>query len=128
MGCPLYKKDTQECINTFESLVLDVSPTFCKSKEFSICPFYKILVKKQNYCKYIQNCGKRFHQLNSIVHHDTNTHKRITNLIFNYCLTEKNKDCQRLKLGEQGKNIPNELLPDGSILTFRELFGKNIKY
>ena len=72
--------------------------------------------ENQPYCKNIEDCGHHLHRLNSVVHHNTDTYKRIMHLVFNYCLSENKADCARLKLIKKGGKIPNDLLQDGSRL------------
>lgn len=121
MSCPLLKENIRECESKFTHLLKDVSLNYCQSDDYSICPFYKIIEEKQPYCENIEDCGYHLHRLNSVVHHNTDTYKRIMHLVFNYCLSEKKEECARLKKKKKGYNVPNDLLQDGSRLKLKDI-------
>jgi hypothetical protein len=121
MSCPLFQDNIRICEDKFPHLLQDVSLDYCQSDEYSICPFYRILEKNQPYCKNIEECGHHLHRLNSVVHHNTDTFKKIKHLVFNYCLSEKKDECARLKKIVNGDNVPNDLLQDGSRLKIKDI-------
>ena len=125
MQCCLLNDESRECENKFSFLVQDVSYDFCKSEDFKICPFYKIIVNNKTFCENIEDCGFHFHRLNSVIHHNTNTFKKIKNLIFDYCLSENKEECARLKLKNKEKTVPKTLLQDGTKLKTYEILPKN---
>lgn len=116
MSCTLFKDGIRNCQLKFSLLVKDVPLDFCYSNEYHFCPFYKIIVDKDEYCENLEECGYRLHRLNSALRHDTNIYKKIMYLVFEYCLSTNKESCERLKLMEKGKKIPNSLLQDGSYL------------
>lgn len=121
MSCPLLQDNIQGCKEKFPHLVQDVSLDYCQSNEYKICPFYKIIINNQSFCENIEKCGHHLHRVNSVVHHNTDTYKRIMNLVFNYCLSEKKDECARLKKIKSGDEVPNDLLQDGSRLKLKDI-------
>jgi len=116
MPCLLFDGNTRRCEIKFKLLTKDVSIDFCDSDEYSLCPFYKIIVENKSYCDDIEERGHRLHRLNSTIRHDTNTYKKIMHLVFDYCLSNDTIHCARKKLKKNGSFIPNSILQDGSFL------------
>jgi hypothetical protein len=121
MACPLLENDFRRCKSQFSYLVEDVSLNYCKSEEYSICPLYKIIEEKKPYCEYIEECGYNLHRLNSIIHHNKNTYKKIMHLIFQYCLSENKAKCARYKSIKDGEPLPRYILQDGNRIKTQDL-------
>lgn len=124
MTCSFYNDTINKCGTKFNFITPDVSPKFCKSKDHTLCPIYQIIEYKKSYCEYIEKCGYRFHRLNSVIEHNTDTFKRIMPIIFGYCLSDKHKECKRKTLIDKREYLPNDLLPDGSKLKFQDFLKK----
>ncbi len=109
MNCPLYKDYTRECLGETEvhptnitKIILD----FCSSNKHKECPFYKMLIVKENICKHIQKCPAFAKFQDGAFHAFVETSNK-------YCTSENHAECERYKLKEKGNEVPTWLHPDG---------------
>ena len=109
MSCPKYVDYTRECIATNEGLAEVASFDFCNSDEYEECPFYKIIEGKVIPCEFIEKCKER----QELKPFDFETIKRVSN---DFCLSKNKVNCEVYKLYKSGKDVPNGLGPDGSML------------
>ena len=112
MTCPLYNDFTRECLDYFDGLLYNTYE-YCESSDYNKCPFYKAIKKEGPVCDNIFNCP--FCKLLSNA--DFNKYK---NILDDYCLTEKYKECERWKKKNVGKKVPDNLFPDGTVLDVAE--------
>lgn len=86
---------------------------FCNSDDYEICPFYKIIIEKRPYCKYIEDCDYKVIGLIGYIARNPKTYTRVMKLVDEYCLSENNnEDCARKKFIKSGKKYPKNLLQD----------------
>ena len=107
MSCPLYKDFTRECIKDMKELEQINSFDFCESDGYEDCPTYKIITGKVLPCEFMEKCRKR----RDVKDVDFETIKRFAN---DFCLSENKVNCEVYKLYNSGKNVPDELHPDGT--------------
>lgn len=128
MPCPLLKDDIRECKSKFQQLIKEVPFECCNSEEYTICPFYQILIENKPYCEHIEECSSGFHSINSIIEHNMETYKKIMHLVFDHCLSNNKLNCARYELMTKEEEIPNDFLQDGSRLKAKELLKDNTYY
>ncbi len=109
MSCPLYEDYTRMCVEDFKELVEVVSFDFCDTDGYEECPFYKIIKGKVIPCEFVEKCRER----QELKPFDFETIKRVSN---DFCLSENKVNCEVYKLYKSGKDVPNGLGPDGSML------------
>ncbi len=108
MNCPLFIDYIRECTNHVGNIPQDTFE-FCTSERYKGCPFYQVLQNPDVACIYIKQCVlfKYFGALNF---------DALVKLTERYCLTLQANTCQRYLLRESGKNVPENLLPDGTTM------------
>lgn len=107
MPCPLYKDFTRECVEKYDEMLKNSSFEICESDKYPSCPVWITIQGKTDNCKNIEFCGK--HQRYGNVNLEV-----LGNLAQIYCFTENRVNCAIYKLLEDGKDVPVDLLADGS--------------
>jgi len=108
MSCPLYEDFTRGCITEFKDLVNAANFDFCDlSDGYKTCPFYRIINKEVTVCENSIYCRKN-------QTYATLGMEKITEIAVKYCFTENKVNCEIYKMREEGKEVPNNLLADGS--------------
>jgi len=116
MSCPKYEDNTRTCVVEFKEILHFVSFDFCDSDEYNDCPIYKLLEGKAKPCKFLQDCRIYFSKMSS----ETGDFKTaLLDGMNKLCLSDKNVTCELYKLRKVNKNIPEGLLPNGSILELK---------
>jgi hypothetical protein len=110
MSCPLYKDFTRGCVTEFKEVVNVANFDFCDSEDgYKICPFYKIINKEVTICENTLFCRKRSHLENLNM-------ETISELSIKYCFSDNRINCAIYRLRKEGKEVPDNLLADGSML------------
>jgi hypothetical protein len=107
MECPLFVDFTRECIKEVASLPADTLE-FCTTERYVDCPFYRSIKKVGFFCECITGCP-------TYESFKASDFKEFVMMSKRYCLSENNLHCHRYILKKQGKTVPRELRPDGSI-------------
>jgi len=105
MGCPMYVDYSRECLdkisfsppNTFE---------YCETDKHKDCPFFKTINKIGFHCECVEKCP-------TYKHFGISDFEEFIEIANKYCLNS-NVDCERFKLRKAGKEVPEDLLPDGT--------------
>ena len=126
MKCTPYKNNFKKSKITFNFLISS-SITLFLSKEYASLSINKEEEKCDVHCKYIKECGNRINRIYSVMGKNSEEIKKAKSIYFNYCFTDKYKECQRYKIIENNNYLPNDLMPDGTIIKFRNLL-KNYEY
>jgi len=103
----MYKDFTRECAEKFEEVINISNFDVCDSDRYKECPFYRILNEPEKLCKYVDKCvhGKIIWK---------SSFERIIWVSNTYCLSENKVNCERYKLMETGKTVPENLRADES--------------
>lgn len=110
--CPLFVDFTRECIRDIEVYPHEITKEmleFCKTSQYSKCPFYKILQTSEPVCKNIKKCPA-FKNFQS---EDFDEFVKISNT---YCTSPDHTKCKRYIIKESEKPVPIDLHPDGSVV------------
>jgi len=108
MACPLYEDFTRGCVTEFKEVVNLIDFKDCESEdEYKTCPFYRIINKEVTICEHTQFCRDR-PTLGNL------TMDVIKDHAINYCFSEGKVNCAVYKLMKEGKDVPDNLLADGS--------------
>lgn len=106
MECPLFVDCTRECMTEVASLPADTLE-FCTTERYVDCPFYRRVKKIGLVCECVSGCpAYDFLKVGDF--------EEFVLIAKQYCLSENNRQCQRYILRQQGKPVPQDLLPDGS--------------
>ena len=106
MNCPMFIDYTREClkgIGFLPSNTLD----YCQTDKYKECPFFKTLNNIGVHCECIEKC-------NAYKYFGIHDFIKFTEIAEKYCLSENKINCERFKLRKSGKEVPVNLLPDGS--------------
>lgn len=106
MNCPMFIDYTRECLEKIGFLpgnTLD----YCETDKYKECPFFKTLNNIGLHCECIEKC-------NAYQYFGIHDFDKFAEIAKEYCLSENNINCERFKLRKSGKEVPGNLLPDGS--------------
>ena len=115
MTCPLFNDFTRDCLNIFPTLISSGSLTLCNSEEYEEkCVFFRIITQKEPICEFATGLSKC--PLIEIVNTD-----KFKELAKKFCLSKNKTACKRYNLKKEGKDVPENLLPDGSFAQIESL-------
>ena len=112
MDCPKYKNYTRECVKENREFVNIDTFDYCKSGRYKECPQYKIIIGKEKNCEFLEKCKANAKFGNVDI-------EKIKQLGDTYCFSKKHGNCARYKLLKEGKEVPDELLADGSMVPIK---------
>jgi len=109
MECPMYVDYTRECINKIGFLPHNTLE-YCTAEKHKDRPFFKTINKIGFHCECLERrpACKQF---------GISDFEKFVEISEKYCLSENNVNCERFKLRKAGKEVPLNLLPDGTKLT-----------
>ena len=107
MECPFFVDYTRECIKEVKILPANTL-TYCTTEQYVDCPFYRRIKKAGFVCECVSGCPA-YEML------EVGDFEAFFAITKQYCLSENNLNCQRYILKKQGKPVPRELLPDGTM-------------
>ena len=107
MSCPMYEDYTRKCIKFFKEFVSVDSFKICESDRYKERPMYRIINKTVQPCKFTKECidNENYISLNI---------DEIIQMTNTYCLSDNRINCEIYKLRKAGKDVPNDLMADGS--------------
>ncbi len=106
--CPMYVDYVRECMDYIRIVSKVCTMKFCIGEEkYDNCPFYRTVNKIGCVCEMVSICPiyKEFSYKNF---------DKFMVFTKNYCLSENNINCERLKIKKAGNAPPIDLLPDGT--------------
>lgn len=108
MGCPMYVDCCRECLDKISFLPSNTF-NYCETDKHKDCPFFKTIKNVGYHCECLEKCPayKQF----GIFEFD-----KFVEIANKYCLSSNNVSCERFKLRKDGKEVPEDLLPDGTKL------------
>ncbi len=116
MCCPKYEDNTRTCLEEFKEIIHFISFDFCASDEYGNCPIYKLIEGKPKPCEFLDECQIHF---SSMLSEDADFKIGSMDGMSKLCLSEKNVTCEIYKLRKANKDVPEGLLPDGSIIELK---------
>jgi hypothetical protein len=91
----------------------------CETENYKNCLAYQIIIEKKQPCKYFNICTPEFSPIIKEVVRDFETLGHIFKMAQNYCLSDKNKECERFKLFNENKEVPKDLMMDGKKIAIK---------
>lgn len=109
MECPMFVDYVRECLDKIDFVPRDTFD-YCQTDKFKDCPFFKTINNVGPHCECLVKCPayKNF---------NIGDFDRFVEIANRYCLSENNVNCERLKLRKSGKEVPEDLMPDGTRLS-----------
>ncbi|MFH1653407.1 MAG: hypothetical protein ABIE74_05065 [Pseudomonadota bacterium] len=108
--CPLYEDHVRSCVEYIRSVKEISTLGFCVSEKHEECPFYRSIKKIGSVCEMVERCPI----FKALSIKDFELFRETTK---EYCLSQNNIRCKRYILKKAGKDIPLNLMPDGSKLS-----------
>ena len=107
INCPMFVDYVRECMDYIQIVSEVNTMKFCVTVEFKNCPFYKAVKKIGCVCEMLVICP--IYKKLSIKDFD-----KFLQITKDFCLSENNANCERLKIKKTGNTPPADLMPDGS--------------
>jgi len=108
MNCPLYIDSCRECRDEI-GFIPENTLGYCQSEKYKDCPFFKTINKIGIHCECVKKCP-------TYRHFKIYDFEKFVAMANKYCLSENIPNCERFKLRKAGKDVPEDLLPDGTKL------------
>ena len=118
LSCPMFTNHKRTCNKYFGEAVTKYDIKTCQSKQtYQDCIFYKMMKQaKHKQCKYMEICGHV--ALKPVLNLPFST---VIEFAETYCLPPTNqKNCAIYKKIDALNRVPQNLLPDGSTITFEK--------
>lgn len=112
MGCPMFIDYCRECFDKIGFLPANTLD-YCDTDRHTDCPFFKTINNIGFHCECVEKCP-------TYKHFGISDFEKFVEITNRYCLSENNVNCERFKLRKEGKEIPLDLLPDGTKLSIKE--------
>lgn len=107
MNCPMFVDYCRECLAKIEFAPQNTFG-YCDSDKYKECPFFRTLNNTGFHCEFINKCV-------AYKYFGAGDFNKFVEMTKRYCLSENNVNCERYKLKRSGKDVPEKLLPDGSM-------------